>query len=86
MKEVGTTYWNSPNIDATNTSLFTGLPGGFRRPNENYNNIGGGGDWWSSTEKFTDSAWFRYLNSYDDDAGRYDYDKRDGLSVRCLRD
>ena len=28
MKEVGTTNWISPNIDATNTSLFTGLPGG----------------------------------------------------------
>jgi uncharacterized protein (TIGR02145 family) len=28
MKEVGITSWNSPNIEATNTSLFTGLPGG----------------------------------------------------------
>ena len=30
MKEVGTTSWNSPNTDATNTSLFSALPGGGR--------------------------------------------------------
>ena len=30
MKEVGTTSWNIPNTDATNTSLFSALPGGSR--------------------------------------------------------
>jgi hypothetical protein len=36
MKEVGLTSWNSPNIDASNTSLFTGLPGGVRVHNGNF--------------------------------------------------
>ena len=86
MKEVGTTYWNSPNIDATNTSLFTGLPGGFRRPNENYNNIGYNGYWWSSSESSTYGAWLRYLSGTNGNAYR-DYNvKKNGLSVRCLRD
>ncbi len=49
MKEVGTTNWNSPNVDATNTSLFTGLPGGNRESGDYYG-IGSGGCWWSSTE------------------------------------
>ena len=30
MKEVGTSNWNSPNTEATNTSLFSVLPGGSR--------------------------------------------------------
>ena len=30
MKETGTTHWTAPNTDATNSSGFAGLPGGFR--------------------------------------------------------
>jgi uncharacterized protein (TIGR02145 family) len=55
MKEVGTTNWQSPNTSATNTSLFTGLPGGRRGNGGDYgdNSLG---FWWSSTE-FNTKAW-----------------------------
>jgi len=86
MKEVGTTSWNSPNTDATNTSLFTGLPGGNRNYIGNYNFIGGNGYWWSSTEFNADNAWFRYLNSFIGNANRSNSIKENGFSVRCLRD
>jgi len=86
MKEVGTTNWNSPNTDATNTSLFTGLPGGYRSANGYYSNIGSFGYWWSSSEYGTDDAWLRYLNNYNGNAYRYYYYKKNGFSVRCLRD
>jgi uncharacterized protein (TIGR02145 family) len=88
MKEVDTTSWISPNIDATNTSLFTGLPGGFRYDGGDYSYVGNYGNWWSSTESDTGTAWSRYLSDYDDDAGRgYGFGtKKYGLSVRCLRD
>ena len=86
MKEVGITSWNSPNTDATNTSLFTGLPGGNRNGNGYYSDIGYGGYWWSSTENYTDIAWNRTLNDYLGNAYRYNYGKIYGLSVRCLRD
>ena len=86
MKEVGTTSWNSPNTDATNTSLFTGLPGGFRYNDGSFNSIGNFGYWWSSTEDSTINAWFRYLGSANGVAGRNDGTKSIGLSVRCLRD
>ena len=86
MKEVGTTNWKIPNTDATNTSLFTGLPGGYRVNDGLYGYIGYDGDWWSSSEYNTFNAWYRYLGSSNGNAGRDGYDKRNGLSVRCLRD
>ena len=91
MKEVGTTNWNSSNIDATNTSLFTGLPGGSRFSSGIYiyDDVGDVGRWWSSTESTefnTNSAWSRYLyHSIGIAKSVYD-SKREGLSVRCLRD
>jgi uncharacterized protein (TIGR02145 family) len=85
MKEAGTTNW-SPNTDATNTSLFTGLPGGNRAGAGTYFSIGFIGYWWSSTEVGTDIAWNRDLSFSNGIAeSGYNY-KRDGLSVRCLRD
>ncbi len=86
MKEVGTTSWNSPNTDATNTSLFTGLPGGSRYNNGYYYDVGGNGYWWSSTEDDIYDAWNRDLYGIDGDADRGSRGKRAGLSVRCLRD
>ena len=86
MKEVGTTSWNSPNTDATNTSLFSALPGGGRSYGGDYGVIGGYGYWWSYTEKDTSSAWYRYLGGTGGFADRNSYNKRNGLSVRCLMD
>jgi uncharacterized protein (TIGR02145 family) len=86
MKEVGTTSWNSPNTDATNTSLFTGLPGGYRVANGSYSFIGSYGYWWGSTETNAYSAWFRNLGSGYGLTNSYNPNKEYGLSVRCLRD
>jgi uncharacterized protein (TIGR02145 family) len=86
MKEVGTTSWNSPNIQATNSSLFTGLPGGFRYGNGYYFTINYNGNWWSSSESNTSNVWYRSLYSFSGNAVSYDVGKEDGLSVRCLRD
>jgi len=85
MKETGTTHWIAPNTDATNSSGFTGLPGGFRFGNGTFGSIGYSGYWWSSTENNTNDAWFRYLyygNGYIYRSLNY---KRYGFSVRCLR-
>ena len=86
MKEVGTTSWNSPNAGATNTSLFSALPGGYRNDSGSYSSIGGNGSWWSSTEYNAGSAWFCGLSDDSGYVGRLIESERDGLSVRCLRD
>jgi len=85
MKEVGFCHWLSPNTGATNTSLFTGLPGGERGSFGIYNDIGYKGYWWSSTEDSITTAWYRNMYSSIGIVLKYSYDKRDGRSVRFIK-
>jgi len=85
MKEAGTTHWVS-NTDATNSSNFTGLPGGFRTLNGTFDQIGGNGDFWSSTEYSNTDGWFLFLNYFHGLSIRSNLNKHYGFSVRCLRD
>ncbi|MDG0973357.1 MAG: fibrobacter succinogenes major paralogous domain-containing protein, partial [Crocinitomicaceae bacterium] len=72
--------------NGTNSSGFSGLPGGFRGDDGTFYYFGDGGSWWCSTEYGTGSAWGRYLSYYNGDVD-WDYGgKEEGLSVRCLRD
>ena len=87
MKEAGLMHWLTTNTGATNSSGFSGLPGGDRSGNGNFeNNIGSSGFWWSSTEGSTSSAWNRYLVYDSRLVDRFNDDKPIGFSVRCLRD
>jgi uncharacterized protein (TIGR02145 family) len=86
MKSTGTQYWLSPNLDATNESGFSGLPGGVRDPSGPFNLIGYYGFWWSSSENGTFYAWARDLDYSDGSVSSYNDSKTYGYSVRCLRD
>jgi len=80
-------YWNAPNTGATNESGFSGLPGGFRSfTNGTFGLVGNSSFWWSSSVSFSTSVWTRSLGNTNDNVGRNNYNMRDGLSVRCLRD
>lgn len=79
------TGWND-NGNGSNTNGFTALPGGYRFKNGVCNAIGYFASWWSSTESYTYSAWFRSLRYDDGGIYRNNYGKGDGFSVRCLRD
>lgn len=86
MKETGTTRWLTPNTGATNSSGFTGLPGGFRYFNGGFSSIGSKGYWWITTEFNAPTAWDYYLNN-NDGLSNKDYNfKQHGFSVRCLKD
>jgi uncharacterized protein (TIGR02145 family) len=78
--------WLSPNSGATNSSGFSGLPGGNRNSSGTYVNVGYLGYWWSSTQFSTTSAWLRSLFYNNGDVNRNYYFKRFGFSVRCVRD
>jgi len=91
MKETGTLFlgtglWARPNTGATNSSGFTGLPGGYCVNNGTFNNLFRSGSWWSSTELDTTFAWYRSLDYANGSVGRGDFNKAGGFSVRCLRD
>jgi uncharacterized protein (TIGR02145 family) len=67
-------------------SGFTALPGGSRDYTGHFYDVGFGGNWWSSTEYSSTSAWSRYLNFGYTDVHRYYFAKDYGFSVRCVRD
>jgi uncharacterized protein (TIGR02145 family) len=84
--EAATGLWYSPNTGATNSSGFSGAPGGGRFYSGGFNDIGFGGGWWSSSEHVTVNAWYRLLRYDFGNAYRYFSLKQLGFSVRCLKD
>jgi uncharacterized protein (TIGR02145 family) len=84
MKESDTTHWTAPNMNATNESGFTAIPGGFSRGGSfyNYNNA----YWWSTTEYSACCALLRVLYYYSTPLYSNDYYKSDGIPVRCVKD
>lgn len=84
-KMKSTSGWDAPNTNATNSSGFSGLPGGYRNTTPFYRYLGSDGGWWSSTELGV-NAWVRTLDYNDGVVLRYDLSKLDGSSVRCIKD
>ncbi|MCX6273489.1 MAG: hypothetical protein NTU44_20150, partial [Bacteroidetes bacterium] len=87
MKQVGNTYWSSPNISATNESGFTGLGAGWCWPISGY--FSGwhyDGIFWSSSEFFSSNGYNVYLISNSSEFPFSNYHKEIGYSVRCLKD
>ena len=69
-----------------NSSGFNGLPGGYCNNFGNFNLISKNGKFWSSSVYNTYNAWYRSLYIYYTKVNRYNDDKNNGFSVRCLRD
>ena len=78
--------WKSPNTGATNSSGFTGLPGGLRFEDASFEYIGTFGVWWTFTENFTNTAFYEYLY-YDNSGISWATDSKSlGCSIRCVKD
>ena len=76
-------WYNGGN--GTNSSGFSGLPGGFRNSIGAFDVAGNLGIWWSSSPNGS-SAWGRYLNFANEGVSRSYVNPQNGFSVRCVRD
>lgn len=83
----GTGLWKAPNTGATNSSGFTGFPGGGLFNNATFIDLGSSGTWWSTTSYNVGYAWCCGLNfGYRDVGITPNFNKSFALSVRCLKD
>ncbi len=79
--------WTSPNVDATDNSRFSGLPGSFRGDNGTFGtSIGTAGCWWTSSVYSSSDAHSRGLLNSLNYVIAGTAVKKNGYSVRCLRD
>jgi uncharacterized protein (TIGR02145 family) len=102
LQETGFTHWVKSDTAVTNSSGFTALAGGFRvgspNPIHYFYELGYGAHFWSSS---TETQWsddddpigwgMTYLGQFgygtgEFGGGSYGHSKRDGLSVRCVKD
>jgi len=72
--------------DGNNSSGFSGLPGGYRHYDGDFNSVGDCGYWWSASEGSDTDAWSRKLDDSSSDLTRSNPSKDYGFSVRCVRD
>jgi uncharacterized protein (TIGR02145 family) len=85
LKSTGTTYWNSPNTGATNSTGFSGLPAGDRSYTGLFHYVGMYGCWWSTGASSATNAW-EYVTEYNSSGvTRLAYSMGLGLSVRCVK-
>jgi uncharacterized protein (TIGR02145 family) len=89
MKERGTLLWGGGggvNTDATNSSGYTGRPGGYRKDDGVFTKWTVIGYWWTASEFDASSATYHNLN-YDNGVIQSSIaKKKDCMSVRCVKD
>ena len=86
LKEEGTTHWEAPNVLASNSSGFTGLPGGMRFQEGQFDHMGKNGLFWSSRRESTSLAFYLTLTYNSAATYRTYIYKRSGFSCRCVKD
>ena len=90
LKEIGTTHWIEPNIEATNETGFTALPGGLRIDNGGFVELRVTGEFWSTTKTdqfaIPNINIIRYLQNYNGYLLFSGTTDNFGNSVRCVKD
>ncbi len=74
------------NGNGNDSTGYHGLPGGYRKYDGSFHNIGSYGYWWSTTEYQDCCAWFRILIAKTTELTKADYKKDYGFSVRFIKD
>ncbi|HUH75339.1 MAG TPA: FISUMP domain-containing protein [Chitinophagales bacterium] len=79
--------WDSPNLNATNESGFSGTSGGYRYIYEGtFRWKGSNGFWWSSTSNHASNAKYRSLIHSVESVGESESSRDSGFSCRCIKD
>lgn len=85
LKEEGTTHWSDPNLYATNETGFTAVPGGCRYFGT-FVDFSYFGEYWISDDVNPVAAMSRRFSFVRGDCVTISCTKKDGLSVRCVKD
>jgi uncharacterized protein (TIGR02145 family) len=87
IKTVGTSRWLTPNTGATNSSGYSALPGGYRLGFDGtFSSVTNTGFFWTSDEGASTHGWSRLVKFDFSDTFRMSQNKKNGYSVRCMRD
>jgi len=86
LKVMGTEIWKTPNTGATNESGFTALPGGTKVLGNGFTNLSNSGHWWTATEFKDERSCSRILLYYTNVIYKDFNNKKNGNSVRCVKD
>jgi uncharacterized protein (TIGR02145 family) len=86
MKETRNGHWDYFNPKDTNSSGFSGLPGGCHSSDWEFGLMRFLGFWWTSTSFDALSSWNRHLECGHPEIFRNTQKKVDGFSVRCIKD
>ena len=84
LKQTGTTSWKSPNTGATNSSGFTALSSG-QSGDRNMEYIGSTTFFWTNVDDDDVTSWCGALYSSRGELSLYPVNKKDGYSVRCIK-
>lgn len=85
LKENGFAQWDSPNTNATNSTLFTALPGGYMGDGGSSSNKRLQGYFWTSTSNGS-TNYIRYLKYNDGNfTESTSFVLKGGASVRCIK-
>jgi len=85
LRNAGTTFWPSPNLNSTNESGFNVIPGGVRGNDGSYGGLGGGSWFFTPDEYVTGLPWLRTIDSGPAVQLHYHY-RQNGMYVRCVKD
>lgn len=85
LKEAGTIRWKAPNYGAVNSTGMTVRPSGVRSYNGTFVALSEYTAFWSSSERTYPNAWTRDFAYYDEGIGRFSWERRNGLPIRCIK-
>lgn len=85
LKEAGTMRWQAPNTAATNASGIKALPGGYCMADGSFSGLGTKGYWWVADNYNPTNAWCTGLYNDTKTITRAPIDKRQGFSVRIVK-